>query len=45
MGSWKRRRASFYADGAGLPSLAPGRSFRLLLPGYFECLDSERAIA
>ena len=27
------------------PSLAPGRYFRLLLVGYFEGLDSERAIA
>ena len=27
------------------PSLAPGRYFRLLLLGYFEGLDSERAIA
>ena len=37
--------ASFYADGGGRPSLAPGRYFRLLLLGYFEGLDSERAIA
>ena len=35
----------FYADGLGRPSLAPGRYFRLLLLGYFEGLDSERAIA
>ena len=35
--------ASFYADGVGRPSLAPGRYFRLLLLGYFEGLDSERA--
>ena len=28
----------------GRPSLAPGRYFRLLLLGYFEGLDSERAI-
>ena len=28
--------ASFYADGVGRPSLAPGRYFRLLLLGYFE---------
>ena len=27
--------ASFYADGVGRPSLAPGRYFRLLLLGYF----------
>ncbi len=31
--------------GAGRPSLAPGRYFRLLLVGYFEGLDSERGIA
>ena len=37
--------AKFYADGVGRPSLAPGRYFRLLLLGYFEGLDSERAIA
>ena len=37
--------AAFYADGVGRPSLAPGRYFRLLLLGYFEGLDSERAIA
>ena len=39
------RCAQFYADGVGRPSLAPGRYFRLLLLGYFEGLDSERAIA
>ena len=33
--------ASFYADGVGRPSLAPGRYFRLLLLGYFEGLDSQ----
>ena len=37
--------ASFYADGVGRPSRAPGRYFRRLLLGYFEGLDSERAIA
>ena len=37
--------AQFYADGIGRPSLAPGRYFRLLLLGYFEGWDSERAIA
>ena len=36
--------APFRADGVGRPSLAPGRYFRLLLLGYFEGLDSERAI-
>jgi transposase len=37
--------ATFYADVMGRPSLAPGRYFRLLLLGYFEGLESERAIA
>ena len=37
--------AKFYADGVGRPSLAAGRYFRMLLLGYFEGLDSERAIA
>ena len=37
--------AQCYADGLGRPSLAPGSYFRLLLLGYFEGLDSERAIA
>ena len=41
----ERACAKFYADGVGRPSLAPGRYFRLLLLGYFEGLDSERAIA
>ena len=36
--------ARFYTT-MGRPSLAPGRHFRLLLLGYFEGLDSERAIA
>ncbi|MCA1560762.1 MAG: transposase [Acidobacteria bacterium] len=35
----------FYADEIGRPGLAPGRYFRMLLLGYFEGLDSERAIA
>jgi transposase len=34
----------FYADD-GRPGLLPGRYFRLLLIGYFEGLDAERAIA
>ena len=34
----------FYADD-GRPGLPPGRYFRLLLIGYFEELDAERAIA
>jgi transposase len=37
--------ARFYAPTMGRPSLAPGQYFRLLLVGYFEGLDSERAIA
>ena len=35
----------FYAKGVGRPGLEPGRYFRMLLLGYFEGLDSERAIA
>lgn len=35
----------FYAAEIGRPGLPPGRYFRLLLLGYFEGLDSERAIA
>jgi transposase len=35
----------FYADKVGRPGLPPGRYFRMLLLGYFEGLDSERAIA
>jgi transposase len=37
--------APFYAETMGRPSLAPGCYFRLLSIGYFEGLDSERAIA
>lgn len=37
--------APFYAERMGRPSLVPGRYFRLLMIGYFEGLDSERAIA
>ena len=36
--------SAFYAD-EGRPGLPPGRYFRLLLIGYFEGLDAERAIA
>jgi transposase len=39
------RCAAFYAAAMGRPGLAPGIYFRLLLVGYFEGLDSERAIA
>jgi transposase len=41
----ERLCARFYAETMGRPSLAPGRYFRLLLIGYFEGFDSERAIA
>lgn len=41
----ERLCAPFYAARMGRPSLLPGRYFRLLLVGYFEGLDSERAIA
>ena len=37
--------AKFYADGVGRPSLGPGGYLRMLVLGYFEGLDSERAIA
>ena len=37
------RGAPFYAAGIGRPSLAPGWYFRLLLLGYCEGLDPERA--
>jgi transposase len=39
------RCVSFYAATMGRPGLAPGIYFRPLLVGYFEGLDSERAIA
>jgi transposase len=35
----------YYADGAGRQSLPPGVYFRMLFVGYFEALDSQRAIA
>jgi len=41
----ERLAKPFYAETMGRPSLAPGSYFRLLLIGYFEGLDSERAIA
>src|SRR3954469_6728153 len=34
-----------YADGAGRESVPPGVYFRMLFVGYFEGLDSQRAIA
>lgn len=35
----------YYRGPAGRPSITPGAYFRMLLIGYFEGLDSERAIA
>jgi transposase len=35
----------YYADGVGRESVPPGVYFRMLLVGYFEALDSQRAIA
>ena len=35
----------YYRGSRGRPSMAPGVYFRMLLIGYFEGLDSERAIA
>jgi transposase len=39
------RCAQFYHESLGRPSIPPGAYFRMLLIGYFEGLDSERAIA
>lgn len=35
----------YYADGRGRPGIPPGVYFRMLFVGYFEGLDSQRAIA
>ena len=35
----------YYAEGVGRPGIPPGVYFRMLLVGYFEGLDSQRAIA
>lgn len=35
----------YYAEGVGRPGIAPGVYFRMLFIGYFEGLDSQRAIA
>jgi transposase len=35
----------YYADGLGRESIPPGTYFRMLFVGYFEGLDSQRAIA
>jgi transposase len=37
--------APYYADELGRPSIPPGVYFRMLFVGYFEGLDSQRAIA
>src|SRR5438093_11709155 len=37
--------AAHYAEDLGRPSIPPGVYFRMLLVGYFEGLDSQRAIA
>jgi transposase len=36
---------AYYADGVGRPGIPPGVYFRMLLVGYFEGLNSQRAIA
>jgi len=41
----RRRTLPPILRGEGRPGLPPGRYFRLLLIGYFEGLDAERAIA
>lgn len=41
----ERECQRFYAERRGRPSLPPGVYFRLMLVGFFEGLDSERAIA
>jgi len=37
--------APYYAETVGRPSIPPGVYFRMLLVGYFEGLDAQRAIA
>lgn len=37
--------APYYAEGVGRPGIPPGVYFRMLMVGYFEGLDSQRAIA
>ena len=41
----EERCRPYYADGVGRPGIPPGVYFRMLLVGYFEGLDSQRAIA
>jgi len=45
MATSRHSASDFHADEIGRPGLAPGRYFRLLLIGYFEGWDAERAIA
>jgi transposase len=41
----EERWAPYYAAVQGRPSIPPGVYFRMLFIGYFEGLDSQRAIA
>ncbi len=41
----EERCQPYYADGIGRESIPPGTYFRMLFVGYFEGLDSQRAIA
>jgi transposase len=37
--------APYYKEGVGRPSIPPGRYFRMVMVGYFECIGSERGLA
>src|SRR3990170_2600125 len=41
----EKRSAPYYAEAVGRPGIPPGVYFRMLFVGYFEGLDSQRAIA
>ena len=41
----EKRCKSYYKDGPGRPGIPPGIYFRMLFIGFFEGLDSQRAIA
>lgn len=41
----ERLCAAYYAENKGRPGIPPGVDFRMLFVGYFEGLDSQRAIA
>ena len=41
----EKRCKSYYKDGPGRPGIPPGVYFRMLFIGFFEGLDSQRAIA